>query len=107
MSILPNERDALSTLKDLLEKKYNLRDFRIYGSKVKGSDSPESDVDVMIELEDSSPIIESEIDDLIFRLNIRYDCLITAVYFSRKELEEGPLGESPLYKAILCDGINP
>ena len=107
MSILPNERKALSTLKDLLEKKYDLRDFRVYGSKVKGSDSPESDVDIMIELEDSSPIIESEIDDLIFRLNIRYDCLITAVYFSRKELEEGPLSESPLYKTILCDGINP
>ena len=97
----------MSTLKDLLEKKYDLRDFRIYGSKVKESDSPESDVDVMIELEDSSPIIESEIDDLIFRLNIRYDCLITAVYFSRKELEEGPLSESPLYKTIVCDGINP
>jgi predicted nucleotidyltransferase len=107
MSVLPNERKALSTLKDLLEKKYDLRDFRIYGSKAKGSDSPESDVDVMIELEDLSPIIESEIDDLIFRLNIRYDCLITAVYFSRKELEEGPLSESPLYKMILCDGINP
>ena len=107
MSVLPNERKALSTLKDLLEKKYDLRDFRIYGSKAKGSDSPESDVDVMIELEDLSPIIESEIDDLIFRLNIRYDCLITAVYFSRKELEEGPLSESPLYKTILCDGINP
>ncbi len=61
----------------------------------------------MIELEDCSPTIESEIDDLIFQLNIRYDCLITAVYFSRKELEEGPLSESPLYKTILSDGINP
>jgi len=107
MPILPNERKALSTLKDLLEKKYQLRDFRVYGSKVKGSDTPESDVDVMIELEDWSPTIELEIDDLIFQLNIRYDCLITAVYFSRKELEEGPLSESPLYKTILCDGINP
>lgn len=107
MSILPNERKALGMLKDLLEKKYGLRDFRIYGSKVKGSDSPESDVDVMIELEDWSPTIESEIDDIIFQLNIRYDCLITAVYFSRKELEEGPLSESPLYKTILRHGINP
>lgn len=107
MPILPNERKALSMLKNLLEKNYDLRNFRIYGSKVKGSDSPESDVDVMIELEDWSPTIESEIDDLIFQLNLRYDCLITAVYFSRKELEEGPLSESPLYKTILRNGINP
>jgi len=107
MPILPNERKALSMLKNLLEKNYDLRNFRIYGSKVKGSDSPESDVDVMIELEDWSPTIESEIDDLIFQLNISYDCLITAVYFSRKELEEGPLSESPLYKTILRNGINP
>ena len=107
MPILPNERKALSMLKNLLEKNYDLRNFRIYGSKVTGSDSPESDVDVMIELEDWSPTIESEIDDLIFQLNIRYDCLITAVYFSLKELEEGPLSESPLYKTILRDGVNP
>ncbi len=41
-------------------------DFRIYGSKAKGTDIDGSGLDVMIILEDHSPSIESKIDDLIF-----------------------------------------
>jgi predicted nucleotidyltransferase len=106
MPILPNERRALAALKSFLEANYGLRAFRIYGSKAKGTDVPESDLDVMIELEASSPTIESQIDDLIFELNLEHDCFITAVYYSREELEHGPLSESPLYWAILRHGIS-
>ena len=80
-------------------------DFRVYGSKAKGTDVPGSDVDVMIQLEDYSPIIESEIDDLIFQINLNYDCLIVAIFYSRKELEDGPYTESPLYRTIQREGI--
>ena len=50
--------------------------------------------------------VESEIDDLIFEINLENDCLITALYFSQEELEKGPLSESPLYKKILQEGIS-
>lgn len=59
----------------------------------------------MIELEDPSPAIESEIDDLIFQINLSYDCLITAIFYSREELKDRPFTESPLYRAILREGI--
>ena len=50
-------------------------------------------------------LIESEIDDLIFEINLKYDCLISAVYFSRYELKDGPYGESPIYKKAMAEGI--
>jgi len=106
MPILPNEKKALNVLRSLLLESYRLLDFRIYGSKAKGTDVRDSDLDIMIVLEDHSPVIEAQIDDLIFDINLKYDCFITALFFSRKELEVGPLAESPIYKKILQEGIS-
>jgi len=105
MPLLPNEKKALNALKNTLEEKYNVLDLRIYGSKAKGTDVQGSDIDIMIVLEDHSPAIESEIDDLIFDINLKYDCLISALYFGRNELEFGPLAESPIYKKIIQEGL--
>jgi len=105
MPILPNEKKALNALKIELNKRYELLDLKIYGSKTKGLDTPESDLDVMVVLKNFTPLIESEIDDLIFEINIENDCLITAIFFDQEELELGPLSESPIYKKISQEGI--
>jgi predicted nucleotidyltransferase len=106
MGLLPNEEKALKELKIALAENYQLLDFRIFGSKTKGTDIKDSDLDVMIVLEEHSPTIESRIDDLIFDINLKYDCFITAIFFSRKELEVGPMSQSPIYKKIMIEGIS-
>ena len=105
MPILPNEKKALDALKIELNRRYELLDLKIYGSKAKGLDTPESDIDIMVVLRNLTPSIESEIDDLIFDINIENDCLIAAIFFDQEELETGPLSESPIYKKILQEGI--
>ena len=105
MPIKPNERKGLHELRSVLEKTYNLIDFRIYGSKARGTDDEDSDLDVMIILKECSPTTESQIDDIIFDINLKYECFITAIYFSLQELEDGPLSESPIYKKIVEEGI--
>ena len=37
--------------------------------------------------------------------SLEYDCFISVVIIGRRELEEGPLGESPLYRVIEREGI--
>ncbi len=100
-----NEKTAVVKLKEILEKKFAVIDFCVYGSKARGDVSEDSDVDVMIEIEESSPKIESEIDDVVYEVNLDNDCLISTVIFGRKELEEGPCGESPLYRMIRKEGL--
>lgn len=100
-----NEIQAVLKLKKTLSERFKLIDFRMYGSKARGDATPESDIDIMIELEEYDPAVASEIDDIVFEINIQFDCLISTVIFSRKELEEGPLGESPLYRIIEKEGI--
>lgn len=105
MPILANEKRGIELLQKELLRKYKLVDFKLYGSKARGADHQYSDLDIMIVLEENTPEIESEIDDLIFEINIKYNCLITALYYSKNEIESGPFAESPIYKKILEEGI--
>lgn len=100
------ESEAVKTLKETLMEEFKLIDFRLFGSKVRGEATTESDIDVMIEIEEITPEIEALIDEIIFRINLKFDCLISAIIYSRQELEEGPMSESPLYKVIEREGIH-
>ncbi|MBS3976418.1 MAG: nucleotidyltransferase domain-containing protein [Syntrophomonadaceae bacterium] len=85
-------------------EKVQCYDLRIFGSKVRGEDTPESDIDVMIKLDECTPDIKSEIYDIVFKINLENDAFISTTIFSKKELEDGPMAESPIYKAILREG---
>src|SRR3990170_3627633 len=100
-----NEIEALTSLKEELEKNFRLIDLRIFGSKARGNATEDSDIDVMIELEYVTPSIEEAIDMITFKINLKYDCLISSVIYSQTELTDGPMGESPLYKVIEREGI--
>jgi uncharacterized protein len=105
MAITESEKAALQALQSELSKSFRIRDMRLFGSKSIGVDTAVSDIDVMIVLDDLSPQIESNIDDLIFDLNLKYECLISALYFDSAELDSGPFSESPVYKKILAEGV--
>ncbi|NWF56543.1 MAG: nucleotidyltransferase domain-containing protein [Syntrophaceae bacterium] len=100
-----NEKKAVEALKSRLKERFELRDMRLFGSKARGHASPESDVDIMIELPKRSPEIESEIDDITFEVNLRNDSFITTIVFGQDELQQGPMKESPIYKIIRKEGI--
>lgn len=99
------EKTALNELANALRDRYGIDSVVVYGSKARGDDSPDSDIDVMIVLDDYTPEIEAAIDELVYEINLAYDCLISTVLFDRQELAEGPLGESPLYKRVLAEGV--
>lgn len=105
MRLSKNELAALEVFQRELRTKFGLIDMRLFGSKARGDATEDSDVDVMVELEQFTPAIESGIDDLIFSLNLAYDTFISATIFSRDELQNGPLSESPLYKAVEREGV--
>jgi predicted nucleotidyltransferase len=99
------EKTALDELKQILLERCGVTSVIVYGSKARGDDSPDSDIDVMIVLEEYTPAVEAVVDEAVYDINLAHDCLISVVIFSRRELEEGPLGESPLYRRILAEGV--
>ena len=100
-----NEKAALEELKRVLRERCGVTSVVVYGSKARGDDTPDSDIDVMIVLDDYTPQTEAAVDKVVYEINLAHDCLISVVIFGRRELEEGPLGESPLYKRIQAEGV--
>jgi len=49
--------------------------------------------------------IETLIDDMVFEINLEYDCLISVLIFGSDELQRGPMRESPIYRAINGEGV--
>ncbi|OGF61535.1 MAG: hypothetical protein A2Y62_01775 [Candidatus Fischerbacteria bacterium RBG_13_37_8] len=105
ISLKENERKALHSLKNILSDKFDLLDFRIYGSKARGDATDESDIDVMIILYKVNSDIRSQIYDVVFKINLENDTFISITIFNKKEIEEGPMSESPIYKTIQKEGI--
>lgn len=99
------EKAALDELKRVLQERCGVTSVVVYGSKARGDDSPDSDIDVMVVLEDYTPQIEAALDEAVYEINLAHDCLISVVIVGRRELDEGPLGESSLYKRILAEGV--
>ena len=106
MPLQKNEEEALFKLKEELQKKYKILDYKLYGSKAKSTDVPDSDIDLMIELEEINSAIEMDIYEIVFEINLEQDCFISVLLFCKKEIEEGPMSESPIYRAIQKEGIS-
>ena len=70
---------SVKDLKERLARKYPLLDFRVFGSKVRGDDTSQSDIDVMIKIPELNPVVESEIYDFVFDVNLNNDCFISVI----------------------------
>lgn len=101
-----NEKKAITALKKQLEASFSILDLKLYGSKTQNTDTPESDIDLMIVLDQITPKIEAQIDKIVFDINLKYDCLISTLIFSTEEIQNGPLSESPIYKNIIKFGVS-
>ena len=106
MKLAENEKRALKELREQLFAKYPIINIRLYGSKVRGEGSEDSDLDIMIEIPKYDWAMVAEIDELIYRINLTYDVFISALVFGKDELEEGPMSEAPIYKVIHREGIS-
>ena len=105
MKLADNEEQALKQLRGELLAKCPIIEFRLYGSKVREEARPDSDIDVMIELPEYDRAMVDEIDDIVYRINLEHDVMISALVFGKDELEEGPMSESPIYKIIQREGV--
>jgi uncharacterized protein len=105
MKLAENEERALKELREELFAKYRIIDIRLYGSKARGEEREDSDLDIMIEIPEYDRAMVAEIDDIIYRINLEHDVFISALVFGKDELEEGPMSEAPIYKVIQREGI--
>ena len=84
----------------------NVEDVVIFGSKARGDDGPDSDVDVLLVLREGGRQIKKDARLLGHRLAAGSDVVASILVYTNSEWEERAKGGSPLYRAVMRDGIH-
>jgi len=82
-------------------------DLRVFGSRARGDADPDSDLDVFIELEESTPALRQRISEIAWEVGFEMDRVISTVVTTRAELEHGAMGANPLVLNIEREGVRP
>lgn len=105
--MIPSEIDIRTAkqVRNRLESKVKILDFRLYGSRARGDSSPDSDMDLFIEVEESDKYTKDFIAEIAWEIGIERLIHISPLIFTRQECEETPLRSSPILRNIYKEGI--
>ena len=90
----------ITQLRKKIEKKYNIRDMKLFGSSARGDSTQDSDIDIMVKLPFVDRNIEEDLFDMAYDLELEHDCLIDIIV-----LPESLRAPIPLYQNIEKEGI--
>jgi predicted nucleotidyltransferase len=105
--ITAEERRVALEFKRRLMEIMPVLDLRIFGSRVRGKGSPDSDLDIFVEVEELTPKLRRRIDEIAWEVGFELDYIISPVVATREQLEHGPMGASPLILNIEREGVHP
>lgn len=102
-----NERDyrIARELKKRLQDIVNLVDFRVFGSRAKGTQDEYSDMDLFIEVEYLDKRLKKKIHEIGWEVGFENSIHISPLVFTRHEIEDSPLRASPIVKNISEEGV--
>ncbi len=84
---------------------FPILDFRVYGSRVRGDSSPESDLDIFIVVEGLTSEQRRCISEIAWEVGFEMDRVISTFVASRDQLKIGPLAANPILQKIDGEGI--
>jgi len=92
-------------LRRRLAQGVKIEDFRVYGSRVRGEATPESDLDVYLVVTELTPALRRWIDEIAWEVGFDKDRVISTLVTTRHGLEQGPFGAQPVVRTIEREGI--
>jgi predicted nucleotidyltransferase len=101
----PNELAAVQELRQVLARDYGLVELRLIGSKARGDSGPESDIDVVIVLEDCDWQRKRRVFRLCFELSLKFDVLLAPIVFTRERFNSDRNRTTPFYQNVQREGV--
>jgi len=101
----PVEKDIIDTFTLLLKKKLSIHRLELFGSRARGDADPDSDMDVLVIVNDISPELEDYISECAWEAGFKHEIVIVPVVYTRDEWENGPELYSLLAEAIRAEGV--
>lgn len=101
----PADRQVTLEFKRRLAEITTVLDVRVFGSRARGEATPDSDLDVFVEVASLTPELRRRIDEIAWEVGFEWDTIISPVVVTRAELQYGALGASPLILNIEREGL--
>lgn len=97
------EKFSLS-IKDKLST--TVKDVRLFGSVARGTDTPESDIDILVLVEKEDSINRDIIMDLVVDVNLDYDVVISPIIMSVSHYANPLFRETAFFHALEQEGVS-
>jgi predicted nucleotidyltransferase len=92
-------------LKRRCNQKVSIVEMRVFGSRARGDNERDSDMDIFIEVERCDREIEETIHDAAWETGLEYLIHVSPLIFSREEIEHSPLRSSPILNNVREEGV--
>lgn len=99
------EKQILEAFANLVQKKVSLHSVVLFGSRARGDAEPDSDMDVLVIVDDLTEKDEDYISECAWEAGFASGVVVVPVVFSRVEWENGPERYSLLAEAVKSDGV--
>ncbi len=92
-------------LKEKLSAVIQLLDFKVFGSRARGDVDEFSDMDVFVEVNSLDKKLKEKISDITWKVGFEHFMVISALIFTKDEIENSPLRASPIVQNIMEEGV--
>jgi predicted nucleotidyltransferase len=102
-----NERAAISEYAEQIRNRYPERVFSVtlFGSKARGDADTESDIDLLVLVDEESNSFRSELWRIASDVSLEHNVVLSVRVYARVRWAESRRMRLPLYRAIVADGI--
>jgi predicted nucleotidyltransferase len=78
---------------------------KLFGSKATGRDAPDSDIDVLVVVEEASVKIEDQVLDIAFEVNLAHEVYVSPRVIARATLNDPVWRITPFLQALAKEGV--
>src|SRR4030067_3010133 len=106
ISLKSNDRKAIEAAKDLLVQKYPVELIVLYGSKARGTDEAESDIDLLVLTKRELTWRErNTITDALYDIQLSHGVVISTLVVPIREWSEGRYSVLPIHDEVKGHGV--
>lgn len=106
LTLSDQEKEAIRDAVRILKSEFPVRDVVLFGSKARGDDDPDSDIDLLLVTKRSIHWRERQaIIHTLFDLGMKYDVIFSILDITESEFQKGIFTAFPIYGEIEKEGV--